>query len=60
MTTNHPAALTELTLTGTPAEVSALTSIAARSGRLVHQTRPQPMAGADPRIRIRLFLHPTS
>ena len=53
------AALTELMLTGTPAEVAALTRLARASGRLIHTTRPTPMGGTDPRIRVRLFLQPT-
>jgi len=53
-------ALTELTLTGTHTEVTALTRLAYRSGRLVHHTRAQPMGGTDPRIRVRLWLHPTT
>ena len=58
MTTMPPAALTELVLTGTRAEIAILTDAAARSGRLVHTIGPTSMGGHDPRHRIRLFLQP--
>ncbi|HZO63802.1 MAG TPA: hypothetical protein VFB74_02260 [Kribbellaceae bacterium] len=58
MNRTRAVALTELVLTGTPAEVALLADIAARSGRLVHTSTPKPMGGTDPRIRIRLLLDP--
>lgn len=56
--TTTTVALTELVLTGTPAEIAVLTDAARRSGRLVHTIGPAPVGGRDPRHRIRLFLQP--
>lgn len=58
-TTANPARFTDLVITGSVAEIAALTGLAREAGALVYRSAPQPAGPGDPRLRvlIRLNLH---
>jgi hypothetical protein len=50
----------DLTFTGTPAEVDELRTIAYHSGRLVYMSPPEQVSPEDPRLRVVIRLRSTT
>ena len=59
MTTTTVCGFTDLTITGTRAEVDQLRALAYASGRLVYMSAPRPAGPDDPRLRVVIRLAPT-
>jgi hypothetical protein len=49
----------DITLTGTPAQITRAIHQARSTGRLVEATTPRPVSAADPRYRTHLVVHAT-
>lgn len=57
MSAADPGRFTDLVMTGTAADIAALTSAARQAGALVYRSAPQPAGPGDPRIRVLIRLH---